>query len=255
MAIKMTSRERVLAALDHREPDKAPIDLGGVVTTSISGEANEKLKAHLGVDGIGEYCNQPALDVYVPGHAILELFEVDFRAVRMRPPSPTNDGRQSWFVPDEGKAIKGDHFFDEFGNRWQLAEFDYAPAGPPSSTPLRLTWTPARGPIPLTPHVWQVCAKRPWPCARARNMPSPPTSCAAGRSSRPYGPAATSSSSSTCTGTANSQKNCSTRSPTSTSRCGTPNYELSATSWTWSARAKIWARSVGCTCIPTCIAR
>ena len=32
----MNSRERVLAALDHKEPDMVPIDFGGTKVTGIS---------------------------------------------------------------------------------------------------------------------------------------------------------------------------------------------------------------------------
>ena len=126
----MTSRERVLATLNFREPDKVPIDMGGVVTTSISSIGNEKLKAYMGITACNEIVSQPALDVVVPCEEILQFFEVDLRAVRMGPPSDTGEGRKSWFVPEDGKGVKGDHFYDEFGNRWQLAEFDYSPAGP-----------------------------------------------------------------------------------------------------------------------------
>ncbi len=45
----MTSRERVVAALNHREPDRVPVDIGGGSSTSISVEANERLKRRLGV--------------------------------------------------------------------------------------------------------------------------------------------------------------------------------------------------------------
>ncbi|MDI7275514.1 MAG: uroporphyrinogen decarboxylase family protein [Anaerolineae bacterium] len=126
----MTPRERVLTTLSHKEPDKVPIDMGGVVTTSISRIGNEGLKAYMGITASNEIVSQPALDVVVPCEEILTHFEVDLRAVRMRPPSDTGEGRQSWFVPKDGQGVKGDHFYDEFGNRWQLAEFDYSPAGP-----------------------------------------------------------------------------------------------------------------------------
>jgi uroporphyrinogen decarboxylase len=46
----MTSRERVVAALNHHEPDRVPVDIGGGSSTSISVEANERLKRHLGVE-------------------------------------------------------------------------------------------------------------------------------------------------------------------------------------------------------------
>ncbi len=47
----MKSRERVLAALNHQEPDKIPRDFGGTSTTSIHIEAHSKLKQFLGLEG------------------------------------------------------------------------------------------------------------------------------------------------------------------------------------------------------------
>mgnify|MGYP000901064847 CR=1 FL=1 len=43
----MTSRERVLAALEHREPDRVPLDLGGSFVTSITAVALDELRRHL----------------------------------------------------------------------------------------------------------------------------------------------------------------------------------------------------------------
>jgi uroporphyrinogen decarboxylase len=43
-------RQRVLAALNHEEPDRVPIDLGGTPATSINIGAYEKLNAHLGLN-------------------------------------------------------------------------------------------------------------------------------------------------------------------------------------------------------------
>ena len=45
----MRSRERVLAALDHREPDRVPIDLGSNLTSGIMAHALDKLRRHLGL--------------------------------------------------------------------------------------------------------------------------------------------------------------------------------------------------------------
>jgi uroporphyrinogen decarboxylase len=47
----MTSRERVLAAVEHREPDRVPVDLGGSRVTSINPLPYEGLRAALGVPG------------------------------------------------------------------------------------------------------------------------------------------------------------------------------------------------------------
>jgi hypothetical protein len=46
----MTSRERVALALNHREPDRVPIDLGSSVVTGIMATTYAKLRARLGVN-------------------------------------------------------------------------------------------------------------------------------------------------------------------------------------------------------------
>ena len=46
----MNSRERVLEALNHREPDRVPIDLGGTDNSGITAIAYNRLKAYLGME-------------------------------------------------------------------------------------------------------------------------------------------------------------------------------------------------------------
>jgi uroporphyrinogen decarboxylase len=48
---EMTSRERVWAALNHQEPDRVPLDIGGGSSTTIVVEGYEKFKEHLCVSG------------------------------------------------------------------------------------------------------------------------------------------------------------------------------------------------------------
>ncbi len=43
----MTSRERVLSAVDHREPDRVPIDLGGTIMSGIMAGALHELRKYL----------------------------------------------------------------------------------------------------------------------------------------------------------------------------------------------------------------
>ncbi len=49
MKDEMTSRQRVLAALSHREPDRVPIDFGSNYNTSVNVIAYNRLKRHLGI--------------------------------------------------------------------------------------------------------------------------------------------------------------------------------------------------------------
>ena len=48
----MTSRERVLKAVNHEEPDRLPIDLGGTIMTGIMAQALDALRDHLGLERI-----------------------------------------------------------------------------------------------------------------------------------------------------------------------------------------------------------
>jgi len=45
----MDHRERVLTALDHREPDRVPFDLGGTIATGIHLDAYRALRPALGL--------------------------------------------------------------------------------------------------------------------------------------------------------------------------------------------------------------
>jgi uroporphyrinogen decarboxylase len=47
---RMTSRERVLASINHQEPDRVPIDLGATPSSGISAIAYHNLKQYLGLD-------------------------------------------------------------------------------------------------------------------------------------------------------------------------------------------------------------
>jgi uroporphyrinogen decarboxylase len=76
----MTHRQRVLAALNHQEPDRVPLDFGGSRTTSIHVVGYERLKRSLGVEApniIADRMMQPVLI----DERILERFDVDTRAL------------------------------------------------------------------------------------------------------------------------------------------------------------------------------
>jgi len=47
----MTSRERILAAINHKDPDRVPVDLGGTPSSGISAIAYANLTRRLGLTG------------------------------------------------------------------------------------------------------------------------------------------------------------------------------------------------------------
>lgn len=72
----LSSRERVRRALNHQEPDRVPIDIGGIATqTTFHRDAYKKMQAHLGF-------NNPMRLVSVPSQAVLpdEYIRKRFRA-------------------------------------------------------------------------------------------------------------------------------------------------------------------------------
>jgi uroporphyrinogen decarboxylase len=86
----MNSRERVLAALSHVEPDRIPIDLGATIVSSIMKPPYIALKKYLGLPleeiKMLDYVQQlPYVD-----EALMERFGVDFRMVQL--PAATAPG-------------------------------------------------------------------------------------------------------------------------------------------------------------------
>ncbi len=73
----MNSRQRILASIDHREPDRVPVDLGSTPCTSISAIAYHNLKRYLGITTghtrVYDVCQQLAQ----PEDDILERFKTD----------------------------------------------------------------------------------------------------------------------------------------------------------------------------------
>ena len=72
----MNSRERVLTALDHREPDRPPRDLGSTTATGIHPTAYQALKEHLGLEGGWTYLSARAQLARVES-ALMERFKID----------------------------------------------------------------------------------------------------------------------------------------------------------------------------------
>ena len=73
----MKSRERVLAALEHRQPDRPPRDLGSTTATGIHPAAYQALKRHLGLEPSWRYQSSRAQLAWVQD-PIIERFQLDF---------------------------------------------------------------------------------------------------------------------------------------------------------------------------------
>ncbi len=73
----MTSRERVLAAIEHREPDKVPVDLGATPSSGISAIAYGRLSDYLGMEDSRTRIYDVVQELAQPEDAILKRFGID----------------------------------------------------------------------------------------------------------------------------------------------------------------------------------
>lgn len=73
----MTSRERVLAAIAHKQPDYVPLDLGSTPSSGISAIAYNRLKKYLGMTGGHTRIYDVVQQVVQPEMEILDRFGVD----------------------------------------------------------------------------------------------------------------------------------------------------------------------------------
>ena len=73
----MNSRERVLSALDHRQPDRVPIDLSGTRSSGISAIAYARLREKLRLPPKPLYVYDIIQEIAIVDEDVLSLFGVD----------------------------------------------------------------------------------------------------------------------------------------------------------------------------------
>jgi uroporphyrinogen decarboxylase len=108
----VTSRERVLAALTHRVPDRIPLDLGGTLATTMTGTAYRRLRTHLSMEDAGAVrIFSKRSGTVIPDEGILERFHADCRAVLLGDPDINPD-----------RQLDGGTLVDEWGVTWLRPE-------------------------------------------------------------------------------------------------------------------------------------
>lgn len=80
----MNPRERVIAAINHRQPDRVPVDLGGNVST-FTAEAYRKMLDYLDITDI-EPTATDFFTVIDIDERVLERFHIDIRRIWLNPP-------------------------------------------------------------------------------------------------------------------------------------------------------------------------
>lgn len=73
----MTSRERVLAAIAHKQPDQVPVDLGATPSSGISAIAYSNLIKHLGRKDLSVQIYDVVQQLAQPDMSLIDQFGVD----------------------------------------------------------------------------------------------------------------------------------------------------------------------------------
>jgi uroporphyrinogen decarboxylase len=111
--MEYSSFDRVRTALEHREPDRIPFDIGGAAVTGININALRKLKNQLGMSREVELWDR-VTQLARTGDDLVEKLGID--VVNVGPEGPSTPGLSS----DLG--LVDDHYriIDEFGIGWQM---------------------------------------------------------------------------------------------------------------------------------------
>ena len=95
----MTSRERILTSLNHKQPDRVAVDFGGHRSSGIMAIAYNNLKKHLGVDTGDIYIYDMMQQLAVIEPDILDHFEID--TVELGRGFMMDDSEwKEWVLPD-----------------------------------------------------------------------------------------------------------------------------------------------------------
>ena len=108
-----TSHQRVKTALEHKEPDRVPFDVGGTMVTGINVNALRRLRKHLGLPEEVEVRDR-ITQMADTGEEVIERLKIDVKNVSPEPPSKSELARDL--------GLQGEHYrlIDEFGMGWQM---------------------------------------------------------------------------------------------------------------------------------------
>jgi uroporphyrinogen decarboxylase len=120
----VTSRERVLRAVDRRGPDRVPLDFGGSIVTGISAMGYARLKEHLGVRGPVRVTNIILLLAEVE-EALLERWGIDVLPLNRYEAAPGAPLAGGWIpraLPDDRPALFPEGFRPVVGEdgSWEI---------------------------------------------------------------------------------------------------------------------------------------
>ena len=109
----MNSRERIITTLNHKEPDKVPIDLNSNSTTALTKKAYQNLRNYLNLKEDKTLDISDSIQGTVRAKEdILSIYEIDTRTVFLKDSQLTTI-----------KILPDGSFYDSYGVRWKPASY------------------------------------------------------------------------------------------------------------------------------------
>ncbi|MBN2011925.1 methyltransferase [candidate division KSB1 bacterium] len=116
----MTSKERVLAAVNHQQSDRVPIDFGGHRSSGIMAIAYAKLKKYLGIHSGDIYVYDFVQQLAIVEPDVLDVLEIDVTEMGRGYMHNANEW-QDWTLPDGTPCkIPGYIHVEKRGDDWIL---------------------------------------------------------------------------------------------------------------------------------------
>jgi len=113
--MQLTSYERVKMALEHREPDRVPFDLGGSAVTGINVNCLRRLRKHLGMPEKEVNMYNQVIQTGLVDDDLVERLKIDIKTVDPEPPAKRSILQKDVYIEDEYYRL-----VDEFGIGWQM---------------------------------------------------------------------------------------------------------------------------------------
>ncbi len=111
----MNSRQRVMTALNHQEPDKVPLDLNATLVTALTRTAYDALREMLGLEPDPDpNISSREMDTVRSLEDLLLLYEIDTRCIHMKAA-----------LLSQGREMPDGTYYDDFGIRWKKAAYYY----------------------------------------------------------------------------------------------------------------------------------
>ncbi len=120
----MNSRERLLASLNHTEPDRVPIDFSGTTVTGICWQAYDEVRKLIGLQPIGQSIfdlgGAAIMGFAIPDEMVIDRFHSDTIMVNLGDPDTytlkfEHGDRYDTYLDQWGTRLfhpKDGHYFD-----------------------------------------------------------------------------------------------------------------------------------------------